>query len=254
MKRALALSALALLPARAGGAAGGGTPLDALTQQRALEHYRAGQQLLLSDAYAGAADEFRVAIDLDPRLALAHYGLGQSYMGLKSYVPAIQAFTRCRRAYEELAAEDLDRGDKMNTRVEDEIRALQDQQRQAEDRLRQVGGSDPNLQRAVYQIQQRISQLDLMRQRGDRPPPVPAGVALALGSAYLRSGRLDAAEREYLVALSGNPKMGEAHNNLAYVYMVTGRLEDAQRSLKLAEKNGFHVNPDFKAELKQKMQ
>ena len=54
-------------------------------------------------------------------------------------------------------------------------------------------------------------------------------------------------------ALAGNPKMGEAHNNLAYVYMVTGRLEDAQRSLKLAEKNGFRVNPDFKEELKERM-
>src|SRR6185295_19963571 len=134
-------------------ASAGGTPLDALTQQRALDHYRAGRQLLLSDAYAGAADEFRAAIDLDPGMALAHYGLGQSYMGLKSYVQAIQAFTRCRQAYEDLVAENLGQGDKMNTWVEDEIRALQDQQRQAEERLRQLGGNDRNLQRAVYQIQ-----------------------------------------------------------------------------------------------------
>jgi tetratricopeptide (TPR) repeat protein len=250
MKRALG-SVLALLLAPA--LARGGTPLDAATQQRALEHYRTGQQLLLSDAYAGAADEFRAAIDLDPGMALAHYGLGQSYMGLKSYIQAIHSFTRCRQAFQELAAETLDFGDKMNTRIEDEIRALQDQQRQAEDRLRQAGGTDRYLQRAVYQIQQRISQLELMRQRKDGPVAVPAGVALALGSAYLRSGQLEPAEREYLAALAGNPKMGEAHNNLAYVYMVTGRLEDAQRSLKLAEKNGFRVNPDFKEELKQKL-
>ena len=80
-----------------------GPPLETLAQQRALEHYRAGQALLLSDAYAGAADEFRAAVDLDPRMALAHYGLGQSYMGLKSYVQAVQAFTRCRQAFQELA-------------------------------------------------------------------------------------------------------------------------------------------------------
>lgn len=253
MNRAITLVLPVLVLARPAAAAGG-TPLDAMTQQRALEHYRAGRQLLLSDAYAGAADEFRAAIDLDPQMAQAHYGLGQSYMGLKSYVQAIHAFTRCRTAYEEVAAENVNRGDKINSWVEDEIRSLQDQQRQAEERLRQAGGTDRNLQRAVYQIQQRISQLDLMRQRGDRAASVPAGVALALGSAYLRAGQLDAAEREYLLALDANPKMGEAHNNLAYVYMVTERLDDAQRSLKLAEKNGFRVNPDFKAELKQKMQ
>ena len=253
MNRAITLVLPVLVLARPAATAGG-TPLDAMTQQRALEHYRAGRQLLLSDAYAGAADEFRAAIDLDPQMAQAHYGLGQSYMGLKSYVQAIHAFTRCRTAYEEVAAENVNRGDKINSWVEDEIRSLQDQQRQAEERLRQAGGTDRNLQRAVYQIQQRISQLDLMRQRGDRAASVPAGVALALGSAYLRAGQLDAAEREYLLALDANPKMGEAHNNLAYVYMVTERLDDAQRSLKLAEKNGFRVNPDFKAELKQKMQ
>jgi tetratricopeptide (TPR) repeat protein len=251
MTRALALASAFLLLAAPRAFAG--TPLDAVTQQRAHEHYRNGQALLLSDAYAGAADEFRAAIDLDPQMALAHYGLGQSYMGLKSYVQAVHSFTRCRQAFQELAAENLDKGDQINARVEDEIRALQDQQRQAEERLRQAGGTDRYLQRAVYQIQQRISQLDLMRQRGDRPLAVPAGVSLALGSAYLRSGQLDAAEREYLAALDGNPKMGEAHNNLAYVYMVTGRLDDAQRSLKLAEKNGFRVNPDFKDELKQKI-
>jgi Flp pilus assembly protein TadD len=82
----------------------------------------------------------------------------------------------------------------------------------------------------------------------------PPGVALALGSAYLRSGKLSEAETEYLVALAANPKMGEAHNNLAYVYMVTGRLDEAQRSLKMAEKSGYRVHPEFKAELKQKLQ
>jgi tetratricopeptide (TPR) repeat protein len=234
--------------------AAAGTPMDALTQQRARDHYRAGQQLLLSDAYAGAADEFRAAIDLDPDMALAHYGLGQSYMGLKSYVQAIHAYTRCREAFERWAAETHGRGEKANQWVEDEIRALEDQKRAVEDRLRQVPpGGDAALQRAISQITQRLNQLQHMRQRSDHLAPVPAGVALALGSAYLRSGQMEAAEREYLTALEGNPKMGEAHNNLAFVYMATGRFTEAERSLKLAEKNGFRVNPRFKEELKDKL-
>ena len=247
VRHPLALALLLTTPAF------GGTPPDPLVRQRAQEHFRAGQELLLSDAYAGAADEFRAAIDLDRRLALAHYGLGQSYMGLKSYAQAIQAFTRCRQVYEELAAESHVQGERANQWVEDEIRSLKDQQIQIESRLRQVAGSNTaTIQRALSQVQQRLNQLEHLRQRQDFLAPVPAGVALALGSAYLRSGQMEAAEREYLVALEGNPKMGEAHNNLAYVYMVTGRVADAERSLKLAEKNGFRVNPEFKNELKQK--
>jgi len=226
---------------------------DRMAQTRAQEHYRAGQELLVTDAYAGAADEFRAAIDLDPAMPLAYYGLGQAYMGLKSYTQAVQTYTRCRQVYEEQAALAVDQGEKLNQHVETEIRALKDNLQQVEQRLRQAGGAgNRSLLQTQRQIEMRLQQLEHLRQRHDRPSNVPAGVALALGSAHLRAGQLDAAEREYLLALDGNPKMGEAHNNLAYVYMVTGRLADAQRSLKQAEKNGFRVNPAFKDELKQK--
>ena len=92
-----------------------------------------------------------------------------------------------------------------------------------------------------------------MRQRHDRVATTPPGVFLALGSAYLRAGQLPEAEREYRAALHGNPRMGEAHNNLAYLYMVSGRLQEAERELAQAEKKGFKVHPDFKNELKSKL-
>ena len=53
-------------------------------------------------------------------------------------------------------------------------------------------------------------------------------------------------------AIEVNPKLGEAHNNLAVIYMQTGRLVEAEQSLKLAEKAGFRVNPQFKEDLKKK--
>jgi tetratricopeptide (TPR) repeat protein len=250
-----ALAPVALSTALAGPLlAAGATPPDAMTRQMALERYRSGQQELLRDAFAVAAGEFQAAIQLDPALAVAHYGLGQSYMGLKSYAEAVLAFTRCREAYAELAASSADRDLRMNQWVEDEIRGLKDRQRQIESQLRQQSAAlNAPVRRALGQIVQRINQLEHLRQRQDNTPEAPAGVALALGSAYLRSGRIDEAEREYRAALAGNPRMGEAHNNLAYVYMVTGRLADAERALKLAEKNGFQVRPDFKAELQQKL-
>jgi Flp pilus assembly protein TadD len=58
------------------------------------------------------------------------------------------------------------------------------------------------------------------------------------------------AEREYRAALAVDPKLGEAHNNLAVVCMLTGRYGEAEQEIKAAEKSGFKVNPQLKEDLK----
>ena len=75
---------------------------------------------------------------------------------------------------------------------------------------------------------------------------------MALGSAYFRSGALADAEREYKEAVKVNPKFGEAHNNLAAVYLMTDRAEPAEEEVKLAEKSGFRVNPQLKEDIKKR--
>ena len=58
------------------------------------------------------------------------------------------------------------------------------------------------------------------------------------------------AEREYLEALKVDPKLGEAHNNLAVVYLSNGRYQEAQVEIDAAERAAFHVNPQLKEDLK----
>jgi Flp pilus assembly protein TadD len=78
---------------------------------------------------------------------------------------------------------------------------------------------------------------------------IPAFVSVALGSAYFRAERLVDAEREYKAAIEVDDRAGEAHNNLAVVYMMTDRFEQSEREMKLAEKSGFPVNPGLKQDL-----
>jgi Flp pilus assembly protein TadD len=40
------------------------------------------------------------------------------------------------------------------------------------------------------------------------------------------------------------------HNNLAVVCMLTGRYDDAEKEIQLAEKNGFRVNQGLKDDVK----
>ena len=81
-------------------------------------------------------------------------------------------------------------------------------------------------------------------------PDTPAWISIALGSAYFRSGAMPDAEREYLAAIKADPKLGEAHNNLVVLYMLTHRYAEANAELQAAEKSGFRVNTQLKDDLK----
>ncbi len=63
-----------------------------------------------------------------------------------------------------------------------------------------------------------------------------------LGIAYHRSGDLEAAESNLLLAIEANAEQPVAHNELGIVYRKTGRFEEARRSYEkaLAIYPGFH--------------
>ena len=212
--------------------------------------YRVADAFLYAENWPEAEREFRAAVKLDPLLVLAHYSLGQVYMGLKRYPDAIRAFTACRAAYLEIGAmQSTDRA-RADQRREEEVQELRDS-------IRAIRGGTVKLAQPdfmVLKLEERVRELENLKRRdiGGRTD-VPAEFSLALGSAYFRSGALPDAQREYEAALKARPKFGEAHNNLAVVLMLQGRLEDATVHMKSAEKAGFHVNPAFKADLEMRL-
>lgn len=221
-------------------------------RREARRHYRAGQELLYAEAWEKAAAEFQAAIRLDPLLTLAYYGLGQANMGLKNYPAAIRAFIGCREAFHNIAKLQTSNKLAVDRLRDDELRELRDS-------LSLIQGSSSAIKYinplTLERLQSRIRDLEKERQRpSTRPFQTPAEVSLALGSAYFRSGALEDAEREYRAAIDVNPKLGEAHNNLAVVCMMTGRLDEAEQEVKLAEKSGFKVHPQFKQDLKARRQ
>jgi tetratricopeptide (TPR) repeat protein len=218
---------------------------DELARRQALQRYRAGQELLVAERYEQAAAEFTAAIGLDPLLAIAHYGLGQSYMGLKRYASAIQAFTGAKDAYGRIAL--LRQSDRLaaERRLDDEARELRDSL------MRVRSGQIRNIGPAVeQQLENRLEEIETLRRgRGGERVQIPAEVSLALGSAYYRNNQREDAEREWKGAVTTNPRLGEAHNNLAVLYMMSGRKKDAEESIRAAERARFRVNPQLKADI-----
>jgi len=215
---------------------------------RANDHFKAGMTALAHERFESAEREFTSAVQLDPLHDGAFYGLGQVYMATKRYPEAVKAYLDSRVAFQSgIAAEKSDAA-AMERRIRDQLVVLKDYGRQ----LQRMPASTATLAAAIERNRENIRQLEsrLNRSSGGAAPPVPAGLSMALGSAYFRTQNLDAAERAYLEAIKVEPRFGEAHNNLAVVYMLTGRTELAEREVALAEESGFKVNPKLKDDLK----
>ena len=225
--------------------------VDEHARREAVRHYRAGQEAMAAEKFDRAADEFLRATHKDRLFTLAYYFLGQAYGYQRRYPAAVKAYQDCVEACREIYALRQTNRFEAERRRDDDIRELRETVGLAQRQAARSPGSGLAL-RAV-QLEQHLRDLERNRASLDGPFQPPGEVLLALGSAYFHHGQAEQAEFEWLAALQVNPKLGEAHNNLAVIYMRTGRLSDAEQALKLAEKLGARVNPQFKEDLKQAM-
>jgi tetratricopeptide (TPR) repeat protein len=220
-----------------------------VARDRAQKHLRAGQDMMRAEQYEEAAGEFVKAVQLDPLLMLAHYNLGQSYMALKRYPDAVKAYRQCEEAVTRLGGLDLAAREERDRENRDEIQELKSLYRTLESEAsRQQAGDGVDFQ--MVKIDERLRMLEGMRLKGQEVMRVPPEVYVGLGSAYFRQNNLPEAEAAYTKAVAGNNKLGAAHNNLAVIYMLSGRYPQAHASISAAEKAGFRVDPRLKADLK----
>jgi tetratricopeptide (TPR) repeat protein len=213
----------------------------------AVPLYRDGMRLLTDEHWREAADTFERAIDADENYALAFYGLGRARIGEKQYVAAVAALERCRAMYLDEAGQRVSRDMDQTQRRRDRILELRDYQRQL-----MSGPQRASTQLLAQQIQDQIADLEFAMRDGigDLTLRIPAFVSLSLGSAYFRRGSMEEAERAYRDALRANPRMGEAHNNLAVVLLLTGRAAEADKSIRAAERHGVKVSPQLKRDIR----
>src|ERR1043166_6048219 len=195
-------------------------------RSQALTFFRLGQEDLVAERFEKAIESFTKAVQKDPLLSIAHYGIGQANMNLRRYGSAVKAYTDCisalRRMHELIQAGNV-AADKQR---DDQIHELRD--------LRDKGWRGLTRPQALT-AEQHLRDLEEQRHSQFETFHAPAETLLALGSAQFRDR--DGAEANWRAAIDVNPKYGEAHNNLAVIYMQTGRLTEAEQELTLAEKN-----------------
>lgn len=217
---------------------------------RAQVELRLGRENMKVEKFEEAVKNFQQAIALDPAYEEAYYWLGRADMALKRFPEAIAAYTKCRDLYQAQTGRQFSslqeaqriRRERM-IEIDDSIRYVQNlpQTARTQDQLRQL----QDYRRRQEEFLQRGSNMSIEN-------TVPAWVSLALGSAHFRAGHMNEAEQAYKAAIEADPKTGEAHQNLAVVYMTTARYAEAERALDAARKVGFKVNPALEAEIRAK--
>ena len=219
-------------------------------RSRAATQNRLGWDYMRTESWDKAAAAFQSAIDIDPTFEVPYYGLGRADMALKQYVAAIAALSKCRELYQAQVGRQFANAQEAQRYRQDRITEIDEQIRQVnsmppsiqqQDQLRQLGNHRRDIQDAITK-----------GVNVNLDATVPAWVSLSLGSAYFRAGKMTDAEREYKATIAADNKSGEAHNNLAVVFLETGRFSDALASINAAKKTGFKVNPELEKVIREK--
>jgi tetratricopeptide (TPR) repeat protein len=228
--------------------------------------HRAGLAALQNSDWLQATESFAGAVALDPSFLLAHYGLGQAAMAQGRYVEAARAFATSRDLFRCLVGPGSEAGASLAGAIDEETRALSDAIRALE-RERLVRGSvlgqemnrssGPPLgasQQVLQRLETRLMELRQWKKDLRQGARIPASLSLALGGAYFQMGALEDAEREFQAVVDADPRRGDAQNNLAVVYMLTGRLEAAEEAVRTAGRLGTKVDPRLLEEIAKRKQ
>jgi tetratricopeptide (TPR) repeat protein len=236
-----AVLGIVLMTALTASTAGAQKLVDEQSRRQAMELYRAGQDFMASEQFEKAAESYKAAIEKDPLLSVAHYQLGQAHMNLKRYASAVMAYEGCIDSMASLHQLELSNKFEVDKVRQETIRELRTELSSTSQKL-------DSLKRTV--LEQRVNELEVERSSQGGPFRPPAFVMLAIGSAHFRNGNRESAGSAWEAAVQADPKLGEAHNNLAVFYMLSGRRAEAENAVKQAEKAGFKVNPQLKADIK----
>ena len=249
------------VPQPAAGESGCPAEASEAARQEARLLLKAGQEHLTAGLFDPGEEELRAAVKLDPASAFPPYALGLALMERRRFPEAVLAFSLCRDALRCIREGDPKAREQFRRNLDREIRELRAALSGLErDRLvrqlvkgQEVDGGDRGRlgesAQTVHALELRLTDLVLLRNRPDREP---AGLALALGNAHFHAGGLEEAEREFRRALATEPKNGDAHNNLAVVLMLEGKLDEAEREVAAAEKAGVHVAPRLEDEIQKR--
>ncbi|HWT03709.1 MAG TPA: tetratricopeptide repeat protein [Pyrinomonadaceae bacterium] len=202
------------------------------------EHVQRGEAFLKEKKYQEATIEFRNAIQIDDRLAPAHWGLAQAYEGLQRFAEMMDELKRTI----DLDANNLDARVKLGTYYvgANAIRKSDELVAEADRLVKEVLQKDPN------HIAGQVLLADVLFAQGKRPEALAAlnraieldpkrvESVIALAKYYIRTNDIAKAEEIYRRAISVNEASALAHSEYAKFLVQAGRVDQAEAEFRRA--------------------
>jgi tetratricopeptide (TPR) repeat protein len=196
-----------------------------------LRHLQAAKTAAQAQKYPEAVLEYKSAIQIDPRMADAHYGLAQAYEAAGDLGSAIREYIRTA----DLAPDNLDAQIRAGNGL---LRSGQykDAQTRAETILKKdVRNVDAqimlgNALAGMKDMDKAVSTLEQAAQADTNRP----GTFLSLGAVQYASGDITRAEATFKNAVKVAPQAAATHLALANFYWATKRSDEAEAEMKAA--------------------
>jgi tetratricopeptide (TPR) repeat protein len=202
------------------------------------EHVQRGEAFLKEKKFQEATLEFRNAIQIDDRLAQAHWGLAQAYEGLQRFGEMIDELKRAI----ELDANNLDARVKLGTYYvgANAIRKSDELVAEAERLVKDVLQKDPNhvgahvlLADVLFAQDKRQEALSELNRAIELDPKRVESV-IALAKYYIRTNDIAKADEIFRRAISVNEQSALAHDEYAKFLVQAGRTDQAEAEFRRA--------------------
>ena len=230
--------------------------------RRAIAEADRGRSALEKGNVKKARESFERSLEAVPGFPQGHVGLGQIAMREKRFDDALTEFRAAETGYERLSSVTTQMEAARYARSRDELQEVRTQLAQLDNRVMKsessIGGGSSapvgQLERERALLKSRLQALEAMKPpTADSVQKAPAEILFFEGNALFNLQRVPDAIAAWEAALARDPRLPLVENNLAVAYWKSGRLDDARAAMERAEKLGFKVNPNFRADLERAM-
>ncbi len=224
--------------------------LTPLTLRKATSLCARGSKALRSGDLEAASQRFEQALALVRDLPDAHVGLGNIAMRRQRFEEALRHYEAARAGIVELAQQLKAREFEHQRTQLVEAQILQDQIALVNAPTSRMSPGRKQMLTLNFETKSAAA-----RQESTKSPDaksdvrIPPELFFLIGNANARLGRLEEARLNWETCTGLDPAFAPVHNNLAVLYLQTGRLDDAQEHVVRAEQLGVAVNPQFKRDL-----
>jgi tetratricopeptide (TPR) repeat protein len=197
--------------------------------------FEKGQDLFLKEKYGKAEEALLECLENFPNYSQADYFLSQIYYQKGDFEKALDHINKAKANYKFMA-------DLLVASQQKYLDELRKQKQELQDILPTITNKE--------EIEKTKNKIEIINSRMNEPLPqlgeMSADYYYFNGNIFMKMKKYNEAHANYLEALKLNPRHGNASNNLASLYYMIKKYQQALDFLNQAEANGVKINPEFK--------